>query len=183
VLDFFVMPKSYIKNAYDLDVQKIAEEGYRLLICDIDNTLVAFHEQKPTEQAQNFLDECKAAGLTVVICSNNVKERVKPFADAGGCDCVWFFCKPFPWNYIKLKRKYKFKSKQTLCVGDQLLTDVLGANLMGFHSVFCDPLHDFDSSHTKFSRFLERYVLGWLTFRKKWRKGEYYGYQVQRMRY
>ncbi len=172
------LPKSYARNIYAVDVERLAAEGYRLLLCDIDNTLVAFHETVPTESARKFFERCQKAGLNVILCSNNTRERVKTFSEASGVDYVSFFCKPFSKNYRRLLKKTGFSAQETVVAGDQILTDILGGNRMDLHTIFLDPLVEEDSRHTEFSRFLERYILRWLSFQGKWKKGEYYGYKM-----
>lgn len=178
MLDFFFKPKSYAKNVYHIDVDQLVQDGYRLLLCDIDNTLVAFDQKKPSEQAYAFFEHCHKVGLQIVLCSNNTKERVGTFAEAAGLDYISFFCKPFPFNYLKLKKKYQISSTQMACTGDQILTDILGGNGMGLHTIFLDPLVEIDSRHTGFSRFFEKYILKIMSYQKKWKKGEYYGYKM-----
>lgn len=182
MISAWLKPKSYVKNIDELDIAALVKDGYQLLLCDIDNTLVAFHEAVPTAQAENFLNRCRAAGLEVILCSNNTKKRIAPFAKAGGVSYVSFFCKPFRFHYRKLLAKRKIKSERVVCCGDQILTDILGGNRMKMHTVFFDPLHSQDSRHTLFSRFLERRILKWLHWRGEWKKGEYYGYTLQGLR-
>ena len=77
--------------------------------------------------------------IAVVICSNNYKKRVKPFSDSVGLDCVSMSLKPFPFGFNRAKRKLKEKPQSVLVVGDQIYTDVLGANLAGMKSVLLVP--------------------------------------------
>ena len=178
MLDFYCRPKSYVKNIYQVDIEKLSADGYHLLLCDIDNTLVAWHQEVPTEEAYEFFRRCEKAGIKVVLCSNNIEERVGTFAKAAKLDYVYFFCKPFKHNYKKLLKKIGFKRSETAVAGDQILTDIVGGNRMHLHTIFLDPLHDEDSKHTGFSRFMEKYVLRYLTWRKRFKKGEYYGYKM-----
>ncbi len=47
--------------------------------------------------------------------------------------------KPFPFGFIRAKRKLKEKPQSVLVVGDQIYTDVLGANLAGMKSILLLP--------------------------------------------
>jgi HAD superfamily phosphatase (TIGR01668 family) len=57
------------------------------------------------------------------------------------------------------------KKEEAVVVGDQLLTDVLGGNRGGFHTILVVPVAQTDGFWTKFNRFAERRILNW--FRKK----------------
>ncbi len=174
----FFKPNSYIKNVYQLDVEKLAIDGYKLLLCDIDNTLVAYDVKEATPQALQFFKRCKTVGLKVVLCSNNTHERVSVFANSASLDFVSFFCKPLKKNYKNILKKYNVQIDEIVCVGDQLCTDILGGNRFKIHTVFLDPFVNVDSGYTKYSRFIERRLLSYLKFRKKMVKGEYYGYKM-----
>lgn len=57
------------------------------------------------------------------------------------------------------------KKDETVVIGDQLLTDILGGNLGGFHTILVVPVAQTDGLATKFNRLVERQILNW--FRKK----------------
>ena len=57
------------------------------------------------------------------------------------------------------------KKEETVVIGDQLLTDVLGGNRGGFHTILVVPVAQTDGMATKFNRIVERRILNW--FRKK----------------
>ena len=57
------------------------------------------------------------------------------------------------------------KKEETVVIGDQLLTDVLGGNRGGFHTILVVPVAQTDGIATKFNRMVERKILNW--FRKK----------------
>ena len=74
----------------------------------------------------------------------------------------------------KILETYRFKESEIACVGDQLLTDILGANRMGFTSILVNRMARYEFISTRINRFFERFFL------KKFAKenilvmGEYY---------
>ena len=52
------------------------------------------------------------------------------------------------------------KRKNTLMIGDQLITDVLGAHFLGMPAYLVCPLVEADLKHTLLLRNLERVVMG-----------------------
>lgn len=171
-------PKSYVHSVYEINVEELVKQGIRLLLCDIDNTLVAYHEEIPPQKAIAWFQRCEKAGLQIILISNNKRARVAPFAQVGKLDYHAFSCKPFKGSYKRILKKMKMSTQEVACTGDQLLTDILGGNRMQIHTIFLDPLVDYDSAHTGFSRFFEKYILRYLSKRKQWNKGDYYGFKM-----
>ena len=67
--------------------------------------------------------------------------------------------KPLPFAYIAAHKKMGSKRKTTLCIGDQLITDVWGAHLMGLKAFLLDPLVEKDLWHTLLLRNLQRVIM------------------------
>lgn len=109
------------------------------ILLDVDNTLASPTSKVPYDGVQQWIDKIKACGISIVICSNNYKKRVKPFSDSIGLDCVAMSLKPFPFGFNRAKRLLKEKPESVLVVGDQIYTDILGANLAGMKSVLLVP--------------------------------------------
>jgi HAD superfamily phosphatase (TIGR01668 family) len=62
-------------------------------------------------------------------------------------------------------RQMGLNKDEAVVIGDQLLTDVLGGNRSGFHTILVVPVAQNDGFWTKFNRFAERRILNW--FRKR----------------
>ena len=123
-----------------IDFKKLYEKGYRGIIFDIDNTLVP-HGAPADKKAIEFFKYLKKIGFKTCLISNNSKERVLPFAKAVGAKAVWKANKPAGRNYLLACRQMKTDRTNTVFVGDQIFTDVLGANLAGIPSILVEPIH------------------------------------------
>ena len=82
--------------------------------------------------------------------------------------------KPFKKKYQKIMELYHFKVNEIACIGDQLLTDILGANRMGFTSILVNRIAPYETLPTRINRFFEKFVLKNLAKKKLLVKGEYY---------
>ena len=51
--------------------------GIQLLLCDIDNTLVAYDEECPNQDVIDFINKLKMNGIEVALCSNSPSSRGK----------------------------------------------------------------------------------------------------------
>ena len=145
--------------SYDsIDYRKLYEEGYRGIIYDIDNTLVP-HGAPADDRVVAFFKDLKKIGFKTCLISNNKKERVLPFARAVGAKAVWKAGKPSGRNYLLACRIMGTKAGNTVFVGDQIFTDVLGANLAGIRSVLVQPIHPKEEIQIVLKRYLENVVL------------------------
>ena len=166
-------PFEYVESVFSIDYQKLYRMGYRGILFDVDNTLVPHDVALPDEKAVQFIRGMQEAGIRVVFISNNVEERVETFAKGLQADCYPFAMKPLPKTYRRMLKEQGVDKKEVAVVGDQLMTDILGANLMGLHTVLTAPVVTRDLSFTKFNRFFENIVFRLLQITGRLRKGEY----------
>ena len=54
-------PTQYIQSIFDLDIEKLKEEGIKGIIFDIDNTLVPYDVAEPTQEIISFFDDIQKA--------------------------------------------------------------------------------------------------------------------------
>lgn len=166
-------PNYYIHRFNALRPQYLLDHGIKILICDIDNTLVAHDVAKPDEDVLVFLSAIKKAGIQVVFISNNVEERVETFAKGLGFSYYAFALKPLPLTYWKMLKEQKVKKKEVAVLGDQLMTDILGANFVGLHTILTAPVVERDLACTKVNRKFENMVFARLKKKNRLTKGEY----------
>ena len=79
-----------------------------------------------------------------------------------------------PYNYKKILELYNFKIDEVACIGDQLLTDILGANRMGFTSILVNRIAKYETIFTRFNRFFEKFILKSLAKKRILVSGEYF---------
>ena len=58
-------PNYYVQSFKTLNIQKLHEMGIQLLLCDIDNTLVAYDEECPNQDVIDFINKLKMNGIEV----------------------------------------------------------------------------------------------------------------------
>lgn len=123
----------------DITVDFLKQNNIDAILLDVDNTVSPPSSKKIYDGVQDWLNKIKDSGIEVIICSNNFKKRVYPFAESIGLDCVAMSLKPLPFGFIRAKRKLSVKPKNALVIGDQIFTDILGARLAGMKSVLLVP--------------------------------------------
>lgn len=166
-------PDYYIENYQALDIRRLIENNIKVLVCDIDNTLVAHDEKHPDEKVKLFIQNVKNAGIQVVLVSNNVKERVETFAKDLHVKTYPFARKPFKGTYLRMMKDSGYSASQIAVLGDQLLTDMLGANRVGFYTILTSPVAQKDLTCTKINRVIENVVYKGLAVTGRLHKGEF----------
>ena len=73
--------------------------------------------------------------------------------------------KPLLKNFHEGLKRLGTKKKNTVMVGDQLMTDVLGANRVGIRSILVIPVKEKDGWATYLNRRIERVIMKY--FEKK----------------
>ena len=132
----FLYPDEYLDSTYSIDFDQLYKEGYRGIIFDIDNTLVP-HGAPADERAISLFAHLKELGFHCMLLSNNREPRV----------------------YRKAMGILGTDATNTLFVGDQIFTDVCGANLAGIRTILVKPIHPKEEIQIVLKRRLEAIVL------------------------
>ncbi len=151
-------PGERVRTAYDIDYRKWYEKGKRALLFDIDNTLVP-HGAPADEKAIALFKELHAIGYQVCLISNNKEPRVKSFAEKVDARYLWKAGKPSPRGYESACAMMHVTPAQTLFVGDQLFTDIWGANRAHIDTILVNPIHPKEEIQIILKRRLEWPVL------------------------
>ena len=116
----------------DVTPKILKDNDVKLLLCDLDNTLRLHSEKEPAEELVKWIKDCKKAGVTIMIISNNGRKKMmQKFCEPIDVECVWWAIKPVSVKLTKAMRKYKIKPKNTVMLGDKWSTDVLAAHFAG----------------------------------------------------
>ena len=151
-------PKKYMDSTYEIDFEELYQKGYRGILFDIDNTLVP-HDAPATRQSVELFERLHAMGFSTCLISNNKEPRVTPFAEAMNTPYVYKAGKPYRRGYQEGMEKMGTKLPDTLFVGDQLFTDVWGANRTGIYSILVKPMNPREEIQIVLKRYLEKIIL------------------------
>jgi HAD superfamily phosphatase (TIGR01668 family) len=112
-----------------------------LVLADLDNTLVAYKVPVPTPEVVAWKDALAAQGIQLFILSNSRKPgRAQRFAQALGVPCQGHSGKPKKAGYLRALERMHCTPEQTVMIGDQIFTDVLGANNAGIVPLLIEPI-------------------------------------------
>ena len=157
MFDMF-FPDEYVASTYVIPFEELYEKGYRGVLFDIDNTLVP-HGAPADERAKKLFARLKEIGFSCCLISNNQEPRVKMFNEEIQVPYIYNAHKPSTKNYRKAMELMGTDEKNSLFVGDQLFTDVLGAKRAGMTNILVKPMHPKEEIQIVLKRYLERIVL------------------------
>ncbi len=151
-------PDKYMDSAYLIDFAAYYKAGYRGIIFDVDNTLVP-HGSPADEKAIALFQYLKELGMEAILLSNNKEPRVKQFHESVQVPYIFKANKPSVRNYRKAMEHMGTTSQNTIFVGDQLFTDIWGANKANIYTILVKPIHPKEEFQIVLKRYLEKVVL------------------------
>ncbi|QKQ29405.1 YqeG family HAD IIIA-type phosphatase [Staphylococcus hominis] len=153
------MPSDYVQSVFQIDIEKLANSGFKGIITDLDNTLVGWDVKTPTKEIQEWFKKANDLGLTITIVSNNSEKRVSGFSKDLDVDFIFKARKPMGRAFKKAIQHMNIKPEETVVIGDQMLTDVLGGNNNGLYTIMVVPVKKTDGFLTRLNRIIERRLL------------------------
>lgn len=151
-------PGAYCESVFSIDFQKLYDMGYRGLIFDVDNTLV-HHGDDSNEAVDDLFRKLHAMGFKTLLLSNNSAERLERFKRNIDTQYIDEAAKPLPDAYHKAVRMLGIEKSQALCIGDQIFTDILGANRSGIDSILVHYIQINKKARIGVKRYLEKAIL------------------------
>ena len=154
-------PDDFLSSVVAIDAAALYDQGFRLVLLDIDNTLVPRDTHELTEEVKAWVARLTECGLRVCLLSNNWHRTVFTYAEALGVPIVYKAMKPLPFGFGRACKKLgRGSGEKVVVVGDQLFTDVLGARLRGHQVILVVPQATVDLWYTRLFRKAEHLILG-----------------------
>lgn len=172
------VPDIFAQSIYRIDYKKLQKQGIELLIFDLDNTIAPITEDSPSKEAQNLIFELKDMGFTCILMTNSKKERAEKFRNGLEIDSCARAKKPFKKNYERILKIYKKEPSKVAAIGDQLLTDILGANKVDITSILVNKISPKEYLGTRINRRIEKHLFKKMEKIGLFKKGTYYGQKV-----
>lgn len=156
IKNFF--PYEYMESVFAIDYQKLYSLGYKGVIFDIDNTLV-HHGEDSTPEIDDLFREIHKIGLKTLLLSNNDTERIERFLRNIDSPYIPDADKPDTRNYYRALEMLQLKKDEVVFVGDQIFTDIYGANKCGIANILVKFLQYEHETKIGKKRTVEKYIL------------------------
>lgn len=158
-----LIPDYYYDNVSCVDLEVLKSKGIKSIICDLDNTLDSHNQKTPSDTALAFLEKLKNNGFLICIISNGKHERVKRYLENYPLHYIAKAGKPLKKSFISAMKEIGADAKKTAFIGDQIFTDVLGANRVGLTTILVNPIEAIENSFFYLKRALEKAVKSKIT--------------------
>jgi HAD superfamily phosphatase (TIGR01668 family) len=153
-------PDRTAERLADIDLARLAAEGVRGIILDLDNTTLGYGRDDISADVKAWVAQALSMGFSAVLLSNNFTGRTRRVSAELGIPAIAGALKPLPQGFARARALLGTSKARTIVIGDQLFTDVLGARLSGLRAILTNPIEPHDWLGTRVLRFLERRALG-----------------------
>ena len=152
-------PKMYFDSVKDITIDFLNKNNIKAIILDVDNTILDFNKNIP-QGVEEWCQKLKVQRIKFCILSNSdKKEKVKMAADKLQLPYIYLATKPLKRGFNKAIKLLGEKTENIAAVGDQIFTDVLGANRCHLFSILVKPIAKKDLLVTRIKRPLENYII------------------------
>ncbi len=148
-----LLPRAIFSTLPQISPDYLRRQGIRLLMLDFDNTIVPYTTDTPSPEMERWLRNLTQSEIQVCVVSNSRKNRVPAFCSRYDLACITHARKPFGKGIDRCMKQYGLLPSQCALVGDQIYTDVLGANCAGVFAILVSAI----DNHTIWLRL--RHVL------------------------
>ena len=138
-MDISYIPHYHYKRIEDITPEDIKSWGVKGIGIDIDNTICYDATVKFIGQSRKWVEDMKKAGVPIAIVSNANYTRAKLIGRILGLPYVGLAKKPLPEGYIKAAEILSLNVRDMAFIGDQIFSDVKGANDVSSVSVYVEP--------------------------------------------
>ncbi len=163
-----LFPYEYVESVFTIDYKKLYELGFRGIIFDLDNTLVP-HGANSTDEVDLLIKQIQNIGFKLYILSDNGKKRIERFLTNINCPYIDNANKPNPYNFLKAVSEMKLKTENTIYIGDQIFTDILGANRSKIPNILVKYIGYYDNKKIGIKRHIEKIILKIYSKSKKYK--------------
>lgn len=168
------IPEIYKKNIQEINYKKLKEKGIKVIAFDFDNTIIERHNYEINKENKNLFNELKK-DYKIIVLSNSIDgKKLKKICNEYKIEYILNARKPSKYGFNKIKEKYNVSNNEICLIGDQLCTDVYGANKANVLSILVDPINNNENIFTKINRFREKIIYKKLEKNKKFKRGKYY---------
>jgi HAD superfamily phosphatase (TIGR01668 family) len=153
-------PDYEFAKATDVSLDFMRRKGIRGLIVDIDNTIVKDRSDCPEEDVAEWLGTVLSSGIGVCILSNGSRRRVEYLCGLLKTDGIHKAGKPSLRGFRRAMDGLGLdNAREAAVIGDQLFTDIYGANKAGMVSILVRPLSIHENEFVRFKRLFEKPIL------------------------
>jgi uncharacterized protein len=163
IIQDFLLPKKHYKTVLEIPLEALYKDGFRTILTDVDNTILPRSQKELSLQFANWVEKAKSIGFDFYLISNNSRyRRINKICKQVDVSGIHFACKPLTFSTRAFMKKHSLTPKETLFIGDQMLTDVIVGNWLKCTSILVDPFDNELSLIKAIQNNVEQVIKKWV---------------------
>ena len=156
----FLEPDFNLESIYDIDIAELKSVGIKLILFDLDSTLMKSKSGKFSFKTLQFLNDLKANFKLAIVTNNKNEEYIKKALSQVDIPIYSEAKKPDTRILLTVCRDFNIEPNKTVMVGDRPLSDILGGKKAGMATILVDSISkDEENFIVRFARYLERLAI------------------------
>jgi len=148
-------PAHAVGSLPEISLDDLKAEGLSLILLDVDHTLVKWKQEDFSPEVLAWIAKAKEMKFDLCILSNTRHpERLARLSAILEVDTFRGRFKPSTHMYEMALERYKKKPEDAVMIGDQIMTDVLGANRAGIDAIWVQKMEGPEFAGTKINRLV-----------------------------
>lgn len=135
------LPQRVYHSIWQVDLEELSAAGIRLILSDLDNTISPYSVAEPPESVFAWKQQLEDHQMTLFVLSNNRSPtRIKRYCRKLGVPFIDHAGKPKTTSFFRAMEQMGCTPEETVMLGDQIFTDVLGGNRAGIPVHLVKPI-------------------------------------------
>ena len=152
-----IKPDYNLKSIYDIDLDELKSKGIKVILFDLDSTIMVSKSGKFLEKTVQWLEEVKQLFQIAVISNNYNEEYLDKVRAVVDFKVIGAARKPDPTIMKNYLDEIGISPCEAVMVGDRPLTDILGGKRLGCTTILVDSINaENENIPTRCVRWLER---------------------------
>ena len=154
-----LFPDRCFSSVASIPIEEFKKNNIKGIAIDVDNTLIDY-QRHMSDSSKKWVEEVKQAGYQICILSNSNKvDKIEKVAETLKIEYIMSARKPLKRGFKQVARRMQLPYENIAVIGDQVFTDVLGANRMNMFSIYVEPISKKEYWYTKWKRPIEAFIL------------------------
>lgn len=155
-----IVPHWYFPSLEEVDLDMLESLGIRGVVLDLDNTIVAGSRSEVSPQVKAWLKRARQKGFRLCIFSNTLRiRRLWKISREIGIPYIRGSFKPRRGGLRRALGFLRVSPKESVMIGDRLLTDIWGGNRMGMWTILVGAFKEGEGLATRIFKRFERFLL------------------------
>lgn len=155
----YFTPTWKVDSIYQVTPAQFIQKNLKAIIVDLDNTLIPWNVMDYSDQMADWIQSLRVNGIGIYMLSNNNYDRVAKVANPLNIKFSSSALKPRGKYFKYAIEDLKVSDDEIVVIGDQIMTDIFGANRRGLKSILVKPMVPNDNIYTWVNRALERLIM------------------------